>query len=69
VPDLGALARHAEFVGDFGLGAALGEQLGRLEASGLQGGTLLGREGRRVVGIARPPPTTNTAVNPTHKTQ
>jgi hypothetical protein len=25
VPDLGALARHAEFVGDLGLGAALGE--------------------------------------------
>jgi hypothetical protein len=28
VPDVGALAGHAKFVGDFGLGAALGEQLG-----------------------------------------
>jgi len=45
VPDMGALAGHAELVGDLGLGAALGEQLGRLQASGLQGGTLLGRVG------------------------
>jgi hypothetical protein len=43
VPDMGALARDAELVGDLGLGAALGEQLGRLQPSGLKGGTLLGR--------------------------
>ena len=36
--------------GDLGVGAALGEQLGRLAPSGLKGGTLLGRSGRRVVG-------------------
>ena len=50
VPDVRALARDAELVGDLGLGVALGEQLGRLEPSGLKGGTLLGRSGRRVVG-------------------
>ena len=42
---MGALAGHAELAGDLGLGAALGEQLGGTQASGLQGGTLLGREG------------------------
>jgi len=69
VPDVGALAGHAEGAGDLGLATALGEQLGRLEPSGLTGGTLLGRVGRRVVGIARPSPTTIPAVNPTHETQ
>jgi hypothetical protein len=42
---MGALAGDAKFVGDLGLGATLGEQLGRLEPSGLKGGTLLGRVG------------------------
>ena len=45
VPDMGALARDAELAGDLGLGAALGEQLGRLEASSLKGGTLFGWTG------------------------
>jgi len=45
VPDVGALAGHAEFLGDLGLGTALGEQLGRLQPSGLKGGTVLGRVG------------------------
>jgi hypothetical protein len=45
VPDVSALARDAELVGDLGLGATLGEQLGRLEPSSLKGGTLLGRVG------------------------
>jgi transposase len=40
-----AVAGHAELASDLGLGAALGEQLGRLEPSGLKGGTLLGRAG------------------------
>src|SRR5215216_5596964 len=35
VPDMGALARDAELVGDLGLGAALGEQLGRVQSSDL----------------------------------
>jgi hypothetical protein len=38
-PDVCALAGHAEGAGDLGLGVALGEQLGRLEPSGLKGGT------------------------------
>jgi hypothetical protein len=41
--DVGALAGHPELVGDLGLGAALGEQLGRLQPSGFTGGTLCGR--------------------------
>jgi hypothetical protein len=45
VPDVGALTRHAEGASDLGLGAALGEQLGRLEPSDLKGSTLLGRVG------------------------
>jgi hypothetical protein len=45
VPEVGPPAGHAEGAGDLGLGAALGEQLSRLEPSGLQGGTLLGRAG------------------------
>ena len=69
VPDMGALTGHAEFVGDLGLGAALGKQLGRLQASGLMGGTLLGRVGAALVGIAGPSHSTNPAVNPTHETQ
>jgi hypothetical protein len=68
-PDMGALAGHAEGAGDLGLGAAPGEQLGRLERSGLQGGTLLGGAGRRVVGIAGPSYNSNPAINPTHETQ
>jgi hypothetical protein len=43
VPDVRALAGHTELLGDLGLGAALGEQLGRLEPSGLKSSTLLGR--------------------------
>jgi hypothetical protein len=42
---MGALARDAEFARDLGLGAALGEQLGCLEPSGLKGGTLFGWAG------------------------
>ncbi len=45
VPDVGALAGHAELAGDLGLGTALAEQLGRLEPSGLQGDALLARAG------------------------
>jgi hypothetical protein len=66
---MGALAGHAELVGDLGLGVALGEQLGRLEPLDLQGGTLLGRSGRRVVDIAGPSHTTSPDANPTHETQ
>ena len=51
---MGALAGHAELVGDLGLGVALGEQLGRLEPSGLQGGAIILRGGAAVVGIAGP---------------
>jgi hypothetical protein len=56
---MGALARDAEFLGDLGLGAALGEQLGRLEPSGLKGGALILGTGRRVVGITGPSHTTS----------
>jgi hypothetical protein len=66
---MGALARDAELVGDLGLSAALGEQLGRLQPSGLKGGTLLGRvraAGRR---HRRTSHATSPAVNPTHETQ
>ena len=69
MPDMGALAGDAELVGDLGLGVGLGEQLGCLEPSGLQGGTLLGRIGaaggwhRRTLTHHHP------AVNPTHETQ
>jgi hypothetical protein len=45
VPDVRALARDTEGAGDLGLGVALGEQLGRLEPSGLKGGTFFGRAG------------------------
>jgi hypothetical protein len=45
VPDMGALAGDTELAGDLGLGAALGEQLGRLQASGLEGGAVIGRAG------------------------
>src|SRR5918995_1639611 len=45
VPEVGALAGHAEGAGNLGLGAALGEQFGRLEPSDLKGGTLFGRVG------------------------
>jgi hypothetical protein len=69
VPDVRALARDTEGAGDLGLGVALGEQLGRLEPSGLKGGTLFGRAGRRVVGIAGRSHTTSPAVNPTHEPQ
>jgi hypothetical protein len=41
VPDMRALAGHAELVGDLGLGAALGEQLGRAQPSGLKGCALI----------------------------
>jgi hypothetical protein len=53
VPEVRALTRYAEFVGDLGLGVALGEQLGRLEPSGLQGDTLLGRVGAAGSGYRR----------------
>ena len=69
MPDMGALAGHAELVGDLGLGAALGEQLGRVQASGLEGGALILGAGAALVGIAGPSPTTNPAVNPTHEPQ
>jgi hypothetical protein len=45
VPDVHTLARNAEFTSDLGLGAALGEQRSRTQASGLAGGALLGRAG------------------------
>jgi hypothetical protein len=54
VPDMRALAGHAEGVGDLGLGVALGEQLGGLQASGLEGARCWAGSGRRVVGIAEP---------------
>ena len=59
---MGALAGHAELVGDLGLGATLGEQLGRLEPSGRKSGMLLGRAGaagswhRRTLTQQEPPP-------------
>jgi hypothetical protein len=65
VPAVGALAGHAELVGDLGLGAALGEQLGRLEPSGLKS-TLFGWAGgrhRRALIQQQP------SVNPTDETQ
>jgi hypothetical protein len=61
-----ALAGDAELVGDLGLGTALGEQLGRLQPSGLAGGALLLRLGRREMGIAGPSHSINPAVNLTH---
>jgi hypothetical protein len=67
VPEMGALARDAEGAGDLGLAVALGEQLGCLEPSGLQSGTLL--SGRRMAGIAGRSHTTRSAVNPTHEPQ
>jgi hypothetical protein len=45
------LARNAEFTSDLGLGAALGEQLSRTQASGLAGGAFPPGRGRRVVGV------------------
>jgi hypothetical protein len=65
-PHVDALAGDAELVGDLGLGTALGEQLGRLQSSGLAGGALLLGLGRREVGIAGPSHSINPAVNPTH---
>ena len=41
MPDMGALVGHAELAGSLGLGAALGEQLGGAQPSGLTGGTLI----------------------------
>jgi hypothetical protein len=68
VPDMGALAGHAQLMSHLGLGTALGEQLGRLEPSDLQGGTLLGRVGtagsRHHRTLTHQLPT----VNPTHET-
>ena len=69
MPEVRALASDAELVGDLGLGAALGEQLGRLEPSRLTGRALSLGLGRRVVGIAGPSHTTSPAINPTHETQ
>jgi hypothetical protein len=66
VPDMCALARDAELVGDLGLGATLGEQLGRLEPSCLKGGTLFSWAGAR---HRRTSHTTHPTVNPTHETQ
>jgi hypothetical protein len=69
VPNVGALAGDAQLVGDLGLGAALGEQLGGLQPAGLKGGTLLGRVGaagsrhRRTLTQHQP------SVNLTHETQ
>ena len=69
VPDMRALAGYAELAGDLGLGAALGEQLGRLEASGLKGCALIlgtgaaGGRHRRTLTHHHP------AVNPTHEAQ
>jgi len=64
-----ALAGHAELVGDLGLGAALGEQLGRVPPSGLKGGTLIlgagAAFGRHRRTLTQHQPT----VNPTHETQ
>jgi hypothetical protein len=40
---MGALAGDTELVGDLGLGAALGEQFGRFQPSGLTGGPFFGR--------------------------
>jgi hypothetical protein len=54
VPDVRTLARDTELAGDLGLGTALGEQLGRFQTSGLEGGALLDGAGRRLVGIAGP---------------
>jgi hypothetical protein len=69
VPDMGALAGHAELVDDLGLGAALGEQLGRVQPSVLKGYALILGLGRRLVGIAGPSHNTSPTVNPTHETQ
>jgi hypothetical protein len=62
-----ALTSDAELVGDLGLGAALGEQLGRLQAPCLEGGALILRTGAAGVGIAGPSHTTSPAANPTHE--
>jgi hypothetical protein len=51
VPAADGLTGDAQLAGDLGLGVALGEQLGRLQASGLAGGAFLGWLGRRLVGI------------------
>jgi hypothetical protein len=56
VRDTGAVAGHAEGGGDLGVGAALGEQLGRLGPSGLKGGTAprqVGAAGGRVILVRR----------------
>ena len=45
VPAADGLTGDAEFAGDLGLGVALGEQLGGAQASGLEGGALLGWAG------------------------
>jgi hypothetical protein len=45
VPDVGALAGDAEFAGDLGLGAALGEQFGGAQPPGFKGGAFFGRAG------------------------
>jgi hypothetical protein len=64
--DMGALVGHAKLAGNLGLGAALGEQLGGAQPSGLTGGMLILGLGRRVVDIAGPSHSINPAVNPTH---
>jgi hypothetical protein len=67
VPEVGALAGHAELAGDLGLAAALGEQFGGTKASDLTGGTLIGRTEAADGGYRRSSHTISPAVNPTHE--
>jgi hypothetical protein len=67
MPDMGALVGHAKLAGNLGLSAALGEQVGGAQPSGLTGGTLILGLGRRVVDIAGPSPSINPAVNPSSR--
>jgi hypothetical protein len=48
MPAADGLTGDAQLAGDLGLGAALGEQFGRLQAPGLAGSALLGRAGAAV---------------------
>ena len=64
---MGALVGHAKLAGNLGLSAALGEQVGGAQPSGLTGGTLILGLGQRVVDIAGPSHSSNPAVNPSSR--